>query len=181
VLLINKSERISRFFSLPYRSDSIKGTAMAATIKQVAKHARVSTSTVSHVLNGTHYVSPELTTQVLQAVDELGFQLNRVARSLAQGQVDIFALVVRDIANPFFAELAHAVQQAAQRHGYDVLLYNTGTPAGDNLSHEANFLTTVNKWPIAGLIICQDSPFNATELDRLRATVPDKPDSLRTH
>jgi LacI family transcriptional regulator, repressor for deo operon, udp, cdd, tsx, nupC, and nupG len=132
-------------------------------LSDVAELAGVSQSAVSIVLNGrvgeAIRVSQETQDRIWAAVRELGYGADPVARSLAKGQIDTLALIVRDISNPFFSEVALAVQQEAEKYSYNVLLYNTGVPAGDDMRREVDFLTYAQKWPIAGLIICQDTPF----------------------
>lgn len=130
-------------------------------LSDVAQRAGVSEATVSVVLNDrvgeSVRVSQETQDRIWAIARELGYVADPVARSLARGQIDTLALVVRDITNPFFAEVALAVQQEAERFGYSVLLYNTAAPGGvDDPHREANFLTLAQRWPIAGLIICQD-------------------------
>lgn len=94
----------------------------AATIKDVARLARVSTATVSNVINGTSFVSPPLKARVLEAVAQLGFAPSRVARGLRMQSTRIIGVVVADITNPFFSELVRRVGSAAQALGYSVLL-----------------------------------------------------------
>src|SRR5690554_3464851 len=98
---------------------------MRVTIKDVAKHANVAISTASRVINQSGYVSEETRTKVMKAVEELGYVPNSIARSLKQKQTFSIGLVVSDIGNPFFAELALAVEQTAREQGYSVLLTNT--------------------------------------------------------
>src|SRR5690554_6694427 len=98
---------------------------MAVTIKDVAKHADVAISTASRVINGSGYVSEETRAKVEQAVQSLGYVPNSIARSLKQKQTFSIGLIVADIGNPFYAELAQAVEQEARRYGYSVLLANT--------------------------------------------------------
>ncbi|MCK9223380.1 MAG: LacI family transcriptional regulator [Limnochordia bacterium] len=142
---------------------------MAATIKEVAKLAGVSMSTVSHVMNGTRYVSPALRQRIERAAKELNYKGNDLARSLARGFMDIIALVVRDISNPFFSEIAAAVQCEAEEHGYDIFLYNTADPSGTKKSREEHFVSAITRWPITGLIICQDLTLRSDTLQELRA------------
>ncbi len=73
-----------------------------ANIKDVARAAKVSTATVSAVLNDTAYVSPDLRSRVLAAIKELNYSPSLAARSLKRGRSQLIALVVADLANPFF-------------------------------------------------------------------------------
>lgn len=95
------------------------------TIREVAERAGVSIATVSHVLNGTRFVSGDLRARVQQAMQDLGYQPNRVARSLRSGKSHTVGLVLPDSSNPYFAEIARAIQNTAFESGYSVLLCNT--------------------------------------------------------
>lgn len=95
------------------------------TIHEVAKKAGVSSTTVSHVINNTRYVSPALRERVAQAMAELNYKPNALARSLRLGQTHTLGLILPDSANPFFAEIGHAIEAAAFERGYSVILCNT--------------------------------------------------------
>ncbi|MGI8960663.1 MAG: LacI family DNA-binding transcriptional regulator, partial [Bryobacteraceae bacterium] len=94
-------------------------------MKDVAERSGVSESTVSHVLNKTKFVSPEVSERVLEAMRELNFHGNAHARRLARGQSDFLGLIISDIENPFFPGLIKAFESAALKHGFDVLLATT--------------------------------------------------------
>jgi LacI family transcriptional regulator len=95
------------------------------TIREVADRAGVSIATVSHVLNDTRFVSDDLRSRVQQAMRDLGYQPNRLARSLRSGKSHTVGLVLPDSSNPYFAEVARSVQSTAFELGYSVLLCNT--------------------------------------------------------
>ncbi|MFT6927955.1 MAG: LacI family transcriptional regulator [Psychromonas sp.] len=96
-----------------------------ATIKDVAKHAGVSTSTVSHVLNKTRYVSEDVTERVKKAVDELQYAPSALARSLKLKHTRTFGMLVTTSTNPFFAEVVKGVERRCYEQGYNLLLCNT--------------------------------------------------------
>ena len=96
-----------------------------ATIKDVAEHAGVSPTTVSHVLNETRYVSPELVTRVWEAVEDLKYQPNAVARSLRRKQTHTLGMIIPDNSNPFFAEVARGIEDLCFDLGYNVILCNS--------------------------------------------------------
>src|SRR6266404_785001 len=81
-----------------------------ATIRDVAKAAGVSTATVSAVLNETAYVSPKLRARVLAAVSQLNYTPSLAAQTLKHGRSQLIALVVSDLANPFFARIVCAAE-----------------------------------------------------------------------
>jgi len=97
----------------------------AVSIKDVSRSAAVSISTVSHVLNGTRYVSPELRTRVEQAVAHFGYRQNGLARSLRTRQSYALGLVIPDVSNPYYPQIARGVQDAAAEAGYWVFLCNS--------------------------------------------------------
>lgn len=94
-------------------------------MKDVAERSGVAESTVSHVVNGTRFVSPEVREKVLQAMRELNYHGNEHARRLARGSSGFLGLMISDIENPFFPGLIKAFKTAAPDHGYDVLLSAT--------------------------------------------------------
>jgi LacI family transcriptional regulator len=96
-----------------------------ATIKDVAKDAQVSTSTVSHVLNKTRYVSEEITTRVMLAVDRLNYAPSALARSLKLKNTRTVGMIVTTSTNPFFAEVVKGVESRCYEEGYSLLLCNT--------------------------------------------------------
>ncbi len=94
-------------------------------MRHVAERAGVSVTTVSHVINETRPVSEELRQRVLAAMDELGYQPNRLARSLRRGKTHTFGMIIPDNANPFFAEMARGVEDTSFGQGYSVILCNS--------------------------------------------------------
>lgn len=95
------------------------------TIKDVARLARVSTATVSAVINGTSFVSAPLKARVLEAIAQLGYEPSGIARSLRTQATRLIGLIVPDITNSFFAELVRGMGAAAQARGYMTLLCET--------------------------------------------------------
>lgn len=95
------------------------------TIRDVAFHAQVSTSTVSHVINGTRFVDPATKERVQATIRLLGYQPNSLARSLRRGTTNTIALIVPDNSNAFFADLARAIEDAGFAAGYSVILCNS--------------------------------------------------------
>lgn len=95
------------------------------TIYDVAKLARVSTYTVSCVVNKSAFVSPELTERVLAAVKQLDYTPNAVARSLQTRTTRTVGMLIPDIANPFYARVVRGVEDRLSKDGYSLLLGNT--------------------------------------------------------
>lgn len=94
-------------------------------ISAVAQRARVSTATVSRVINGTARVSPETAERVREAIEALDFYPDSNARTLGTGRSGLFGLIISDITNPYFPELVKAFEDIAMEHGQDVLIANT--------------------------------------------------------
>jgi DNA-binding LacI/PurR family transcriptional regulator len=94
-------------------------------VRDVARLAGVSTSTVSNVLNGRlNRMRPQTTERVMQAMTELGYTPNQVARQLKTGNVAILGLIVPSVANPFWGAVASHIEEVAREYHYQVLLCN---------------------------------------------------------
>jgi LacI family transcriptional regulator len=96
-----------------------------ANISDVARKAKVSTATVSAVVNERGTVEPATKRRVLEAIKKLNYQPNLYATNLARGKTRTLGLVVSDIMNPFFAEIAQALRLEAQARRYEILLAST--------------------------------------------------------
>jgi len=95
-----------------------------ATMRDVAKRAGVSVATVSGVLNGSRYVSPEVTERVRRAVDELDYTINVVARNLHARATQTVGMFVPDISDPFHAGTVRVVEDGLKTGGYSLMLGN---------------------------------------------------------
>jgi LacI family transcriptional regulator len=94
-------------------------------IREVAKRARVSTATVSRVVNRVSTVNPQMAKRVWNVIEELGYYPNTQARALVSGRSRIFGLIISDIVNPFFPEIVQVFEQIAVQHHYEILLSST--------------------------------------------------------
>lgn len=119
------------------------------TIKDIAKKAEVSVATVSYVINNTRYVSPEKMERVKQAIKDLNYVPNAVARGLRFRQSKIIGLTITDITNPFYPELAKACETEALSSGYTLILINTN----DEPERTAIAASYLREGRIDGLII----------------------------
>ncbi|MFZ9661739.1 MAG: LacI family DNA-binding transcriptional regulator, partial [Chitinophagaceae bacterium] len=100
----------------------------AVSIKDIANRAGVSTTTVSFVLNGKakeKRISNDLKDQILAIAAELNYRPNHVARGLRTGKTNTIGLMVEDISNPFFANLAKIIEDEADKVGYTVMFCST--------------------------------------------------------
>ncbi|MEW1616535.1 MULTISPECIES: LacI family DNA-binding transcriptional regulator [unclassified Streptomyces] len=103
------------------------------TMNDVARAAGVSVTTVSYVLSGKRRVAPGTADAVQAAIAKLGFRLNTVAQSLRTGQSRTVALIIPDIANPFYAQLARGLQDALRPARYHVVVCNTNADRAEEL------------------------------------------------
>lgn len=95
------------------------------TMRDVARLAGVSVSTVSAVVNKKGIVSPELTERVQRAIEAIGFRPHAGARGLRLGRTHIIGMVLQDITNPFFVEVMRGVEEEAIRNGYEIIVCNS--------------------------------------------------------
>src|SRR5215217_1346745 len=119
------------------------------TIREVAEHARVSISTVSHVINRTRFVDPATQERVRQAIKTLGYRPNLLARSLRRHETRTIGLLVPDNANPFFAEFARVVEDAGFAEGYSVILCNSDRSE----TKEETYINVLLAKQVDGLIV----------------------------
>ena len=116
----------------------------------VARLANVSQAMVSYVLNGkaSVMISPETRQRVLNAIEQLGYQPNRTARSLRTSKSFTIAVIIPDITNPFYPAFARGIQDVADQQDYDVMTYNT-----DGIREkEQKFLQSVMQRQVDGII-----------------------------
>lgn len=146
------------------------------TVKEVARHAGVSIATVSHVLNQTHYVSEELRLEVENAIRELDYKLNYVGRCLRKGKSGTVALIVPDIADPFFPEVTRGVEDFLAKHGNNLFLCNTD----EDPSKERLYLETIESRQVDGVIIApaisqRDTIINTLKQVKKPTVIVDRP------
>ncbi|WP_031554142.1 LacI family DNA-binding transcriptional regulator [Oribacterium sp. FC2011] len=106
-----------------------------ATIREVAKLAGVSPATVSRVMNGTANVDDDKKNRVLEAIEKTGFQPNQLARALFKNSSRLVGLIVPNIDNPFFSELARKIEEEAFKRGYQIVLCSSGNNSDKELSN----------------------------------------------
>lgn len=121
----------------------------SVTIKDVATHATVSIATVSAVMNKNKYVSPELAERVRESIATLGYKRNSFARGLKTRVSYSIGLIVPDITNPFFTNIARGVEDVASAHNYSLILGNTD----EDPEKEKKYLQLLESKQADGLII----------------------------
>jgi LacI family transcriptional regulator len=122
---------------------------MTPTIKQVAERAGVSAGTVSNVLNRPDMVSRVTRTRVMAAIDELGFVRNGAARDLRVGRSRTVGLIVLDVGNPFFTDVARGVGDFVEQHGSLVSMIDL---AGD-VGRQRRALANLAEQRVQGVLI----------------------------
>ncbi|GHJ15324.1 LacI family DNA-binding transcriptional regulator [Micromonospora sp. AKA38] len=141
---------------------------MSVSISDVAARAGVSRATVSHVLSGNRPVSQRVQDLVREAMRDLGYVPSRTAQNLARGTTRTLGLLVPDIGNSFFAELAKGVEQTAIERGFNVLLGNTGWTS----ERELFYLETLKSQAVDGVVYAAGAPAPTPHLAELLAGIP---------
>jgi LacI family transcriptional regulator len=137
---------------------------VSASIRDVASRAGVSVGTVSNVLNRPGQVGERTRDRVLTAIEELGFVRNESARQLRAGSSRTVGLVVLDISNPFFTDVARGVEEAANAAGLAVILCNSD----DRPAKEAAHLDVLAEQRVQGVLITPTAELSPA-LDVLRS------------
>lgn len=125
---------------------------MYPTLHDIARETNTSVSTVSRVLSGgamANRISKETRQRVLEAAQRLGYRPNLLARSLRTRKTHTIALIVSDIANPFYGQIGSNIERALARHGYSLMLCNSS----EDPDREAAYLQLVTQKAIDGLIL----------------------------
>jgi DNA-binding LacI/PurR family transcriptional regulator len=127
-----------------------------ATIKDVAREAGVSISTVSHTLSGKRPISPATKRRVFEAIERLGYRPNLNARGLASRRTSVLGLVVADISNPFYPTVARGVEDVAHAHDYSLMICSTD---GDE-RRESGYIDLLESRQVDGIIYMAGLPSN---------------------
>jgi len=135
----------------------------SVSVTDVAARAGVSLGTVSNVLNRPDRVSPATRERVLRAIDELGFVRNEAARQLRAGRSRTIGLIVLDVGNPFFTDIAAGVEEAAAEAGLSVVLCNSG----ENAEREQHYLSVLEEQRAYGILVSPVTGRN-TRLEAIR-------------
>lgn len=137
---------------------------MKVTIKDIAKYAGVSTATVSKVLNGKdHNITKETREKVLNVVKEHNYVPNTIARSMVTKKTKTIGLIIPDIVNPFFPELARGAEDMANEMGYNLMLCNTD----NDKQKELRYIDMLEEKMVDGIIFTASSK-GFTDIERLK-------------
>lgn len=138
---------------------------MSITIRDVARKAGVSVTTVSRTLNNRGYISKETREKIYAVIQELNYSPNMLARSLTRARTQTIGLIVPSINHPFFAQIAQQIEHRFFDLGYQVLLRTTEA----NVGHESRILDLLQQARVDGIII--GSP-GLSDQDYAKSTVP---------
>jgi LacI family transcriptional regulator len=137
-------------------------------MRDVAERAGVSPATVSRVLNGAASVRPEYRERVLRAIEEVGYRPNRLASNLRRQKAEMIGAVISDIENPHFTQMVRAVEDAAYRRGYRVLLCNTDETA----QKQRAYLEMLAAERVLGVLISPSEPGGAEISELIDLGIP---------
>ena len=143
-------------------------TAQRVSISDVATHAGVSVTTVSHTISGNRPVSAATEQRVRASMSELGYESSHAAKALRLGTSQAIGILVPDITNHFFAELASGVEDAAHSAGFSVVLGNTGFDP----EREATYLKMIQSRAIDGLVYAAGSPVARSMIEGVASSFP---------
>ncbi|QHF44931.1 LacI family transcriptional regulator [Pseudomonas sp. S35] len=129
------------------------------TMDDVASRAGVSTSTVSHVLNGTRKVSPATVQAVQRAIQALGYIPNTLARSLARSSTNTIGVAISALSNHYFSETVHAIETECAKHGYMMLFVDTH----DDPEQELRVVTALHHRRVDGIVLAPSNGSMALE------------------
>jgi LacI family transcriptional regulator len=146
-----------------YQKEPMAETSADVTIKDVARQSGVSPMTVSRVINGGERVKPETRRRVEQAITELGYVPSRLARGLSRRRTGTLAVIVPDVANPFFTAVVRAAEEVARRADYRAILCDTRA----DLAVERDAIEELIAHRVEGTVIAPVSDRSKSHLERL--------------
>lgn len=145
------------------------------SIKDVAEMAGVSISTVSNVIRGTKYVSPELRTRIQGAIQQLGYEVNPIASGLKSRSTMTIGVVITNIHRIFFPQLIRGIQELCTRHGFNLVYYDSA----DRLDKEQQYVRQLKHSWVDAIILDSVAPEHErtylkelSEIEHRRKRVP---------
>jgi len=136
-------------------------------MREIARKLGVSISTVSRALSKPEMVRPELRDRILKTAREMDYKPNRIARAMVRGQSDLVGLLVPDITNPFFPAIVRGVEDAARKHGLNLIVCNSD----GHVEKEKQYLHSLHGLAVVGVIVASASRHDAY-VGQLASDVP---------
>lgn len=141
---------------------------MNVTIYDVAREANVSMATVSRVVNGNPNVKPATRKKVLEVIERLEYRPNAVARGLASKKTTTVGVIIPDVANIFYAELARGIEDIATMYKYNIILSNSD----QNVNKELHLLNTMLGKQVDGIVVMSQNMTDEFVQELKRSPVP---------
>lgn len=138
------------------------------TIKDIAKVAGVSYSTVSRALSGSHEISSATRDRILKICDEKGYRANALARSLINNKTNVIGLIVPEVTNPFYSEISLEIETYARQLGYNIMLCNSLNDE-DRTEDLFNFLLSHR---VDGILHASSRIYSADRLKKYCSSIP---------
>lgn len=141
---------------------------MKVTIKDVAKSTGVSIATVSRVINGTGYVSDEVKVRVLESMKRLNYQPNAVARSLKQSKTHTIGVIIPDISNAYFMQIAKGVEDEIQGNSYNLIFCSSN----ENPDKECELLQLLIEKRVDAILLATTGGCEETIMSIRQSNIP---------
>jgi LacI family transcriptional regulator len=141
---------------------------MSVTIKDIAREANVSFATVSRAFNNKSGVRPEIRARILEVAKRLNYTPNGIARGLVNKRTKTIGLLIPDITNPYFPEVARGIEEGAKEQGYSVFLCNTNWEQ----DRQAQYIELLIEKRVDGLVIAPVSNAMDPAQERLFDSIP---------
>ena len=138
------------------------------TMREVAKRAGVSVTTVSHVINHTRFVSEGVVERVEKAIEVLDYRPDQLARSLRKGKSETIGVIVSDIVNPFFPQVVRGIEDSSRENGYNIMLCNTD----EDPSEEKRYIALLMTKRVDGFIIAPSTEGAKTVSPLIQKSLP---------
>jgi DNA-binding LacI/PurR family transcriptional regulator len=132
------------------------------TIKDIARKAEVSHSTVSRALNGSPLIAAETVERIRKTASQLGYMRSAAARTLKTNRSQVLGVIISNVDDPFFSEILQGIEEVAQASGYSLFM----AASQRDPEHERSIIRTMREHRVDGIILCS-TPFSAEQSRQL--------------